>query len=190
MRGLLFVLLCFTASSTSCNGKEDAPPEEAAWVPPSKPAQLEGIGTCVTPICTLHFAVQATGDVDTFSVARCSPPACQSWTGKLKPTAQAKLHELAGRLIKERFEPAYGCPGCTDGPTHEVVIHHPDGRVLSHKLDPMRPDQAPPLLVEASKLIDTFTDALYRCEASALFEPAPDCKQIMEVEMKRPAGFP
>jgi hypothetical protein len=56
--------------------------------------------------------------------------------------------------------------------------------------DPLRPDQAPPLLVEASKLVDTFMGALYRCEASEVFEPAPDCKQIMEVEMKRPAGFP
>jgi hypothetical protein len=31
---------------------------------------------------------------------------------------------------------------------------------------------------------------LYRCEAGDLFAPAPDCKEIMQVEIKRPSGIP
>lgn len=190
MRSLLFVLLCLTACSTSSEPKPGASGPLEQLAPAPKPAQLDGIGQCVGPRCTLHFAVQATGDVDTFTTARCSKPECRSWRGKVTPSAHAKMSELAGRLIKEQFEPVYGCPGCADGPSHEVVIHHPDGRVLSHKLDPLKDDQAPALLVEASQLIGAIKGAIKRCEANDLFVPAADCKEIMAVETQRPSGLP
>lgn len=196
MQSLLASLFCFAAAcSTSRDGtlgssSDDAPPDQPLAEVVYKPAQLDGAGQCLDPVCSLHFAVEATGDVETFSSARCAEPGCGSWHGKLTPKAQATLRELAGRLIKERFEPAYGCGRCTDGPEHEVIIHHPDGRVLSHTLDPRRPDKMPPLLREASTLIQTLSDTLDRCEASELLVPAPGCKEIAEIELKRPSGFP
>jgi hypothetical protein len=152
-------------------------PPSAAPFAAAVPAHLDGFGKCRASRCELNLAAHATGDAATFSFARCAEPGagCTEQRGQLTEPALTHVRALAERLQAEDLRPAYGCPGCTDGPIHELVLHHADGSQTRHLVDPTQAELLSPTLREVESLIAAVVDAAATCRGTELLTPEQGC---------------
>jgi len=188
---LLIALMALGCSNSKGSGET---PPLADLEPPPTVAQLSGFGACRMNKCTVHFAVDASGDPSTLTASRCPEPRpeCGLLKGALTEAGRAQVKALTHALLneKDKLKPAVGCAGCADGPVMEVVLHHRDGIESRHIFDPSHTSELPASLREATAFFDTVEASLRSCKSSPSFTPEATCAQELAKDERVQVGIP
>lgn len=185
-----YILLSIFVAACSGTGSSAVITEQPTAPSGAVSAVLQGAGGCVGPTCTMHFAAATSGDAVSFSSARCGDGSCPVRKARLTDAGRAKAREIGALLANIKLDENYGCPGCADGPTYVAVVHRADGSQSSHTFDPLASEDLPLAMRDASKLIESVSSALHRCESTDLAHVELDCAQLKAQDDGHPTGRP